>query len=606
MIQRLGLCVVVLAACHHTRKTLVPEVPHNGNAAARQRYLDAQARFLGGGKGDEFAKIVDDYPDDPIAPWAELSAGIAAIQARHFADADAQLAKVLAGDAPAGLAARARMFLGIAKNYEGDTAAARNLLANVPDAAIENDAERTEEVAAVAYATAAGDKPLASIQWFDELYARVDDAQRAAIVAREDDLLAAADPKALTDLAGGREPSSVLARGRLVALGARTDPDVGAARAKLGLPRTLPAVDAGVAGGGEPGLIGAVVPLGGASLRVGEAAVAGLGLVAGAPDGKGVAAIETRVALDTTAAEEAVDELARGRVVAIVGPIEKHAVDAAAVRAEGLGVPLISLATASEQRAGGRFVFHVRHSPEARARVLAQRALAAGIKRLLVLAPTNDYGKAVGAAFAEAVKKGGGTVVDTVMYSGDTTAIVKVAKGLSSDWQGVFVPTDADDLAVIAEALAAAGQVPMPAGTKETKGTKKAIGGRPVVLLSTAEGLAGKYIAAAGRHSEGALLAPGFYPDDADPIAKPFIDRFVAAYGRAPGATEAYAYDAAQLAAAAGAHGRTALASELAKAQLPGVTGTIQFDAEHRRADPGLVYTVVQETGGVYAIRVAK
>ena len=602
----LWLCLAVLAACHHTRKTLVPEVPHNGNPEARQRYLDAQQRFLGGGKGDEFAKIVEDFPDDPIAPWAELSAGIAAIHARQFTQADADLAKVVAGDAPPGLAARARMFLGIAKNYEGDSAGARKLLAHVPDEAIENDGERAEYVAAVAYSIAAGDRPLDSIKWFDDLYRRVDDGVRAAIVAREDELFAAADPRALTDAAGGTEPSAVLARGRLVALGLRSDPDVAAARAKLGLSRALPAADASGAGGGEPGLIGAIVPLGGKENRLGEAAVAGLSLVAGAPDGKGVAAVETRVAIDPTGSEEAVDELAKSHVVAIIGPIEKHAVDAAAGRAEGLGVPLLSLATASEQRVGGRFVFHVRHSPEARARVLAQRALAAGVKRLLVLAPTNDYGKAVGAAFADAVKKGGGTIAQTVTYSGDTTAIVKVVKGVGNDWDGVFVPTDADELAVVVEALAAAGHVAKPPGTKATKGAIKAMGGRPVLVLSTAEGLAGKYIADAGRHSEGALLAPGFYPDDADPNAKPFLDRFVAAYGRAPTATEAYAYDAAQLAAAAGAHGRTALAAELGKAQLPGVTGAIQFDADHRRADPGLVYTVVQETGGVYAIRVTK
>jgi len=607
--RRFLLCLAVLAACHHTRKTLVPEVPHNGNAQARQRYLDAQARFLGGGRGDEFAKIVEDYPDDPIAPWAELSAGIAAIHARQFADADAQLAKVLAGNAPPGLMARAKMFLGIAKNYEGDPAAARQLLAHVPDGASENDGERTEYVAAVAYSTAAGDQPLAAITWFDDLYARVDSGERAAIVAREDEVLAAADPHGLAELAGGREPSSVLARSRLVALGMRNDPDVGAARAKLGLPRALPAGDAaGASGGGEPGLIGAVVPLGGKENRLGEAAVAGLALVGGALDGNGVAAVETRVATDKTASAEAVDELAHGRVVAVIGPIEGESVDAAGSRAEALGVPLISLATAPEKLASGRFVFHVRHSAEARARVLAQRALALGVKRLLVLAPDSKYGRVIGAAFADAVQKGGGAIVETITYpdSGDPTAILKVVKGLGASWDGVFVPDVAKRLGMVAEALAAAGHVPQPPGSKATKRTMKAIGGRPVLLLSTAEELAGSYIADAGRHSEGALLAPGFYPDDADPAAKPFIDRFVAAYGRAPSATEAYAYDAAQLAAAAGAHGRTALAAELAKAQLPGVTGTIQFDADHRRADPGLVYTVLQETGGVYAIRVAR
>jgi branched-chain amino acid transport system substrate-binding protein len=134
---------------------------------------------------------------------------------------------------------------------------------------------------------------------------------------------------------------------------------------------------------------------------------------------------------------------------------------------------------------------------------------------------------------------------------------------------------------------------------------KRLLGGRPVLLLSTAEGLSSSFLADAGRHAEGAWLAPGFYPDDADPTAKPFIDRFEAAYGRAPGAAEAYAYDAAQLAAAAGASGRAGLASTLATGQLVGVTGTIRFDAAHRRADPGVIYTVVEETGGGYAIRVA-
>jgi hypothetical protein len=38
---------------------------------------------------------------------------------------------------------------------------------------------------------------------------------------------------------------------------------------------------------------------------------------------------------------------------------------------------------------------------------------------------------------------------------------------------------------------------------------------------------------------------------------------------------------------------------------MAGLTGTIRFDAEHRRADPGVIYTVVEETGG-YAIRVAR
>jgi ABC-type branched-subunit amino acid transport system substrate-binding protein len=73
-----------------------------------------------------------------------------------------------------------------------------------------------------------------------------------------------------------------------------------------------------------------------------------------------------------------------------------------------------------------------------------------------------------------------------------------------------------------------------------------------------------------------------------------------------PGPTEAYAFDAAQLAAAAGGGGRQGLAATLATATLSGVTGAIKFDASHRRADPGVVYTVVEETAGVFAIRTVK
>jgi len=126
------------------------------------------------------------------------------------------------------------------------------------------------------------------------------------------------------------------------------------------------------------------------------------------------------------------------------------------------------------------------------------------------------------------------------------------------------------------------------------------------LLLSTAEGLDATFLPDAGRHSEGALLAPGFYPDAGDAAAKPFIDRFVAAYGRQPEATEAYAYDAAQLAAAAAGAGRAGLAQTIAKGQLQGVTGAIRFDEQHRRGDPGVLYTVTVETGNAFAIRVTK
>ncbi len=612
------LVVLSLAGCpRSTRKTLTPDVPKHGDADARSRFLQARSAFQrDGSQAGEFKAIAQDFPNDPIVPWAELYAGIAAVRERKFPEADEQLGKVVASNADPALTARARLFLGISKNYAGDAAEARKLLAGA-DKAIENDEERTEFLAAVAYSTALGDKPLQALPVFDMLYERVTPAERALIVARCAELVASVDRNTLERLFDGlavrKGPAIAAVGSRLVILydaagdlprAAKMRENMVPVRAYVGLPRTITEAEVGGAtgGGADSGLVGAVVPLGSREEnRIAEAAVAGLGLAAGAPVGKGVDAIETRAAVDKTQSAEAVDALARQNVIAIVGPIKGSSVDVASARAESLGVPLISLATNAETRTTGKFVFHIRHSPDARARVLAQRALAAGIKTFAILSPDSDYGRGTSKAFTDAVVQGGGKVVRTITFDPTAKSFADKTSKLKDDWEAVFVAADAQKLGLIAPALAVAGHIPRPLPLPK----KKLINGRAVLLLALAEGLDARYLTQAGRHTTGAFLAPGFYPDPADPTQKPFIDRFVAAYGHPPGPTEAYAYDAAQLAAAAGGGGRAGLAATLAKAQLTGVTGAIRFDADHRRADPGVVYTVVEETGG-FAIRVIK
>jgi ABC-type branched-subunit amino acid transport system substrate-binding protein len=610
--------ILVLAGCPRgTRKTLVPDVPKHGDAQARSRFLEAKSRFLrDGGQAVEFKRIIQQYPSDPIVPWAELYAGIAALKERHYAEADAQLTALVEKNPDPGLTARAELFLGITKNYEGDGVTARRLLAKA-ERAIENDDERTEYLAAVAYATAAGERPLGALPVFDQLFPRVTPTERALIVARCQELVAALDRSTLErlfdEIPERRGPAIGAVGSRLVIIyeragdAARADKmreNMVPVRQAIGLARTITEAEVGSVqnSGGDAGLLGAVVPLGSKKEnRVAEQAVAGLGLAAGAPDGKGVVAIETRAAIDKTTSAEAVDALAQKNVIAIIGPIGKDSVDGASARAENLGIPMISLSTSAEQRPTGRFIFHIRHSPEHRARTLAQRALAKGIKTFAIMAPDTAYGKGISAAFVDAVKQGGGTIVITVTYLETQKSFTKEASSLKSGWDAIFIADEAKRLGLIVPALAAAGNI-----AKAQPWPKKLRNGRPIMLLSTAEGLDAKYLADAGRHSEGALFAPGFYPDAGDAAQKPFIDRFVAAYSRQPEATEAYAFDAALIAAAAGANGRASLAAALAKGQLQGVTGAIQFSPEHRRSDPGVLYTVVEETGGVFAIRVAK
>jgi branched-chain amino acid transport system substrate-binding protein len=605
---------IVAMGCHGKREVLGPSVPANSDPAAKARFNEAKAKFLEDSavSAEEFKRLIADFPHDPIVPLAEVYAGYAQIKAHRFADADAQLTKAITSTDPA-THNKAQLFLGIAKNYEGDAATARRLLVEA-ESAIETDDERGEYLAALAYTTAAGDKPLAALPLFDRLWKLATPTEKSAMVARIEELCAAAPLDQLRSLYDHIErngPSWALAGSQLAvradqasdtATAAKLRGEVAEVRVTLGLSRTIVASAVGNApGGGNPGLVGAVVPLG-TQNRIADAAVAGLGLAAGAPNGSGVAAIEVRPAGDKAEGEHAVDDLAGKNVIAIIGPIEGSVVDAAGGRAEGLGVPMISLATAADQRMKGRFVFHIRHSAEARARTLAQRALAKGVHTFAVFAPENGYGKAVSAAFIDQIQKGGGTITKTVTYAKDTKSFATKAKELGTDgWQAVFVPDTAEKLALAAPAIAAAGNVP-----KAMPFPKKVLGGRPILLLSTAEDLSNDFLTSAGRHAEGALFAPGFYPDDADPLVKPFIDKFVMAYGHVPGAGEAYAYDAAQLVVAGAANDRAGLATSIARGQLAGVTGTVSFDADHHRSDGGTVYTVVEETGGIYAIRTAK
>ncbi|MDQ3367174.1 MAG: hypothetical protein M3680_17260, partial [Myxococcota bacterium] len=217
------LFVVLLAGCPRgTRKTLVPDVPQSGDAQARNRFQEARSKFLRDGQGSgEFRQIIDDYPDDPIVPWAQLYAGIAALKERRFDAAAKVLQEVIAANVPDGLTQRAELFLGITRNYQGDYATALPLLLR-GEKAIEGDAERTEYLAALAYATAASDRPLLSLPVFDQLHGRVTPTERALIVARVEEVVAAAVPGTLErlfdQLADRKGPSLAAVASRLAVL----------------------------------------------------------------------------------------------------------------------------------------------------------------------------------------------------------------------------------------------------------------------------------------------------------------------------------------------------------------------------------------------------
>jgi ABC-type branched-subunit amino acid transport system substrate-binding protein len=613
-----------------TRRVLRPvppeeTVPQSGDAAARARFQDARTRFGRDAESSasvaaEFTAIAREYPEDPIAPYAQLYAGIAAIQSSHYDQAADSLATVAEDPAATPeIKQRGRLFLGIARSYQGKHAEALDYLETAADA-IHGDSERGEWLAAMAECLASTGAPMRAVPYYDDWYPLALPGEQAYIVTRLEDLVSAseaAEVRAAYEALERRDGPAAAILGTRVAAdwtaagqperARRVRGDIERARRAIGL---APSVEAGRGPGGQDdgsvSRLGVLLPLSGKRGRAGAQALRGLTLATGTfpgiDDRRSFDVSVHDTASESAGARAAMDALAGEGVIAVVGPIDGDSVDAAAPRAHALGLPLISLNPRSGERgdaAGSPFVFHIMQSAEDRARALARHAAAQGVERFAILGPKSGYGRAVSEAFADEVQRRGGRVVGRATYAPEATSFGDAIKQLSGSFEAVFVPEQATRLELIAPALAAADLVALPVAARAPRVGKK------ILLLSTAEFLDPRYLRSAGRYSEGAVLAPGFYPDRDDRAISDFVSRYEQAFGTLPTPLDAYAYDAARLVAAAvaaGARTRADLGEAMAAARVEGLTGAISFDGEHRRRDDGLLYHVVRD-GEALAIR---
>jgi ABC-type branched-subunit amino acid transport system substrate-binding protein len=600
----------------------MPDVPTTGDTVAQERFRDARAKF----ERDEytatsdFESIARDYPDDPIAPYARLYAGMSALKDGAYADAVAHL-EVLDGieTSDLGLELRGKLFLGMALTYEGEyEAALPRLIAGEP--AVHDDGERGEWLAAISEAHANTGGVLAAIGYYDAWYQLATSPERAYIAERlgalsgllDDDELALAydevrgNKGAGAAIVGERHATALEAQGET----SRADDvrsAISSARRSLGL-----SVSSERATAGDTRMVGALIPLSGSQARVGDLVMRGIVMASGTfawdeGGGVGVSGVPRpfRVALRDTRSgaagvAAALEELAREEVIAVLGPVDARSAAAAAEAAETLGLPIVTLAPRSQGGLGSRYVFYVVHTAEDRARMLARHAIEVGVRDFAIFAPRSGYGRAVGRAFRDEVQRLGGQITVQVDYPDDARSFVEDVKRLRGPWEAVFIPDQARRLELIAPALAAENFIATPIEARPPRH------GRKMLLLSTAEFLAPAYLRSTGRYSRGAVFAPGFYPDRADPEIGRFVDRYEEAFGRAPTTLDAYAYDAALAVRAAvegGARTRAEVGAAMVRGVVPGVTGRVGFDSARERAGSGVLYTVAEDEDGSYAIR---
>lgn len=114
----------------------------------------------------------------------------------------------------------------------------------------------------------------------------------------------------------------------------------------------------------------------------------------------------------------------------ILGPIQAEDVPPIATIARAARVPLVTYTGSTGVAA--RDVFVMSTVPEASLARTVVYAVKTGSKRFALLAPKGEYGQRAAAAYAEAVKSAGGTLVQTQTYDRSNTSVISAAQRMKT------------------------------------------------------------------------------------------------------------------------------------------------------------------------------
>ncbi|HET7754481.1 MAG TPA: penicillin-binding protein activator [Anaeromyxobacteraceae bacterium] len=388
-----------------------------------------------------------------------------------------------------------------------------------------------------------------------------------------------------------------------------------------------------------PAVVGVAVPLSGKNEAWGKAVLAGVSLAIAEGGPHHVVARDTRGEPDGAA--RAIEELAAEGVTAIVGGVTNAEARSAAETAQRLGVPLVSLSKLEGIPSAGPFVFRTMLTAEAQAKALVEFAMGRrGHKRFAVMFPNVSYGQELAQAFWDDVEQRGGQITGAESYEPDRTTFSPLVKSLVgkanlddradyrelaqeivknekdpyrrrkaleklrerlppvTDFDAVFIPDFARNVALIAPALAVEDVVSATCDAAEVERVRKATGRAdlaPVQLLGANGWDDPDLVDRAGRYVQCSVFVDGFFAGSERPETKRFVDTFQARYGRVPSILEASAYDAAALirtTSERGAASRDEVRRILQGIQLPGATGNISFDERREVVKPLFFLTV--------------
>jgi len=300
--------------------------------------------------------------------------------------------------------------------------------------------------------------------------------------------------------------------------------------------------------GSKPHIIGCLLPLTGAFNVFGNRALKGVTLALESFSNKTGHTFNI-VIRDTESNPEkataAVDELIKGDVSAIIGPMGSSESVSAANKAQVGNVPIILLTQKDNITDTGDFVFRNFLMPKMQVRSLVEYAvIQKGIKKFAILYPNENYGTTFMKLFQDEVRANGGKIVRAEQYDPALTDFTDSIRRLAGsrniserdiiessrvDFEAVFIPDSPAKAGLIIPQIAY-------------------LDIRNVYLLGTNLWHSQKMIEMAGEFLEDwAIIPDSFHGENNSDKMSEFVNSFVVKYGEEPGFIEAVAYDTAMM-----------------------------------------------------------
>ena len=614
--RRILLLAALIAACGGPARTVIVNGREVSYEDAANDVLGRGKRALAAGRTDEalkaFRQVIDRYDQSAAADDARFLEGQTLARAGKLQEAQAKLTDLLEKHPNTSFKKEAALELSAVQTKLGNTQEAAEAMRTAVSQM--SDAEKQQAARSIADAYARTGEPgeaarfaaraLEAAQTPEERAARLVDYEKAlhaapgpavAQLVADLDRRSAAWPPAALKLArlqlhaGDRAHADELARQILSEV--NTGPVAqGAQSIQLALSS---------AGNVRPNLIGIVLPLTGEYKALSDLMLNAMALAVDLQNRGGVQVSIKDSKGEPDAAAQAVEELVREGAVAILGPIALAEGQAAAVRAQQLGVPILSLSRAEGLTQIGEYVFRDMPTNSAQARAIAQYAQKKlGVRSFGILQPDSSYGEEVTRYFWDALEAGGSAVTAYDHYPQRTTTFKpfvqrlvgrtqedlegrkefsdeaeKIKQQITNpyqqrraltalrnqsapvvDFDALFIPDSARTVRLIAPAIAAEDVITSGCDQRELEVVRKTTRNeknlRPVQLLGTNlwnnADLVDERIGAA-KYVQCSIFADSFFAQSQRRATRKFVEDYDAAYHRAPGFLEAHAYDGAAI-----------------------------------------------------------